>query len=269
MRRMPARMRCVRHAFLAACLAAAACGPSGARTPLGSFDVYRESKGLPDSLPRASLYYRHHLLTNRYGAGALDPRNDGRILFSGDTEFNSDKDPCGTFLFDAATGRQERLAAWPDGLGPWTWSPDGRKILLVGGGTAPEVLDLDTRESVPLASTVSRDGKQLDVHALGWSPDSQRIAAVVEVPASATGSHEREWDLIEITLDPLSAAYVATMRGATANWAPPEYRWQDGRLISVGEGRQHPIFRKADTDIGWTPTAPDVVKRAPAFPCHE
>jgi hypothetical protein len=261
-------MRYLWCAILAVCLAAAACGPSGDRTPLGGFDVYRESGRLPDSRSRMSLYYRRHLLTNRYGAAALDPRNPGRILFSGDTESNSDADPCGTFLFDAATARQERIAAWPDGLGPWTWAPDGRRILLVGGGTAPEVLDLDTRDSVVLASALSLNGQQLDLHALGWSPDSQRIAAVVELPVQE-GGRERDWDLIEITLDPLSAAYVATMRGVAANWAPPEYRWQDGRLISVGQGRQLPIFRKADSDIGWTPTPPEVVKRAPPFPCTQ
>ena len=78
---------------------------------------------------------------------------------------------------------------------------------------------------------------------------------------------EEDWDLVEIALTPLSAAYVATMHARNAIWEPTEYRWQDGALAPVGAGRRFPIFRKADDEIGWTTTAPDTVTRSPSSPC--
>ena len=255
---------------LVAMLMAAACGPSGERTRIGEFDLYMQTGGTAGGRVSRSLYYRRRLLTNRFGASALDPMNPGRILFSGDTEFNSEKDPCGTFLFDAATGGQEKVAAWPDGLGAWTWSPDGRKLLLLGSaGMYPEVLDLSTRESVPLASAMSQNGEQLELRAIGWSPDSQRVAAVVHLTRDAQANRAQDWDLVEITLTPLAAAYVATMQAASVTWDPTEYRWQDGRLTSVGAGRRFPIIRKADGEVGWTPIPPDSVTRSPASPCSQ
>jgi hypothetical protein len=248
---------------LLACLAAAACGPSGDRTPLGVFDLYTERTKTPDAPPRVSLYYKRRLLTGRYGAAALDPRTPGRILFSADAGSASDTDPCGTFVFDAATGRLDRIAAWPDALGAWSWSPDAQKALLVGyAGVTPEIVDVATHDSLPLVSAVSQNGAQLEMHALGWSPDGDRVAAVIHVPGGASG--EQDWDLIEVTVSPLAAAYVATKRAARATWEASEYRWQDGRLTAAGSGRGTPITQKTGDDLGWAASPPDTVTRSPA-----
>ena len=225
------------------------------------FDVYTQAARSPDAPPRVSLYYKRRLLTNHYSSSALDRRSLGRLLFSADTEVGTANDPCGTFLFDAATGRLDRVAGWPDRLGAWTWSPDGRKALLAGSaGVTPEVVDLDTRDSVPLVAAVSQNGGQLEMRALGWSPDGNRVAAVIHVSRGKGG--EQDWDLIEITVSPLAATYVATKHASRATWDPIDIRWEDGRLVAAGVGRGTPITLNAEDDRGWTASPPDDLKRS-------
>jgi Tol biopolymer transport system component len=78
-------------------------------------------------------------------------------------------------------GKYDLVLAAPDGsverslgsAGSGTWSPDGRRILAVGGDPYHRVVDLASNESRSLSVCVD------DFGGIDWSPDGERLAFVV------------------------------------------------------------------------------------------
>jgi hypothetical protein len=239
---------------------------------VGGFEIRSEQKGLPDSHSRSSLRYKRTVLTSRLGGYHLDPQDADRILLTSDREFKDD--PCGTFLYDGRSNQWRQLAQWPDGfaggfLGATDpWSPDGFKILL-GGFGMPRVIDLVTRHETDLAAALSSDGNQLDMSPMHWSPDSQRLAVVVHGGGRRTnsGAVTRDWDMVEIAIQPLTATYVATITSEFPRWTPEDVRCEDGHLLAASTGRRAAIFRKPPEALTWTTMPPASLRTKNAWPC--
>jgi hypothetical protein len=224
----------------------------------GHFDIYSNPK-VPDSSVSSALYYKQHRLSERLNGYSVDPNNPDRILFSSDDIFHGSEGLCGTFLYDGQSKKLTRLRPWPYS-GGW-WSPDSRFFLL-DRATVREFL---TGEEVDLTDSVSRaDGSRVELSILQWSPDSQRLAAVIRI---SPDGHERDLDLIEITLAPLSVRYVATISNSSLVWTEKEIRWSGGELqVAVPSTPERQIVVKPLEELGWTthpPSAP------PQPPLHE
>jgi hypothetical protein len=60
----------------------------------------------------------------------------------------------------------------------------------------PRVVTLDTRVETDLAGARSQEGRQMEMFVLGWSPDSQRVAAYVRGQGrQVNGTWVVDWDL--------------------------------------------------------------------------
>jgi hypothetical protein len=221
------------------------------RTRSGHFDIYTTPK-TPDSVVFSVLYYKRHLLTDRLNDYSLDPNSPDRILFASDNVFHGARGICGTFLFDGQSKQLTQLRRWP---AHGDWSPDSKSILFERANH-PSVRDLATRDEITLTEWVSAkgDGKFLELSVFEWSPDSHRLAGEVRVLPVARPS-EFDWDLVEITLTPLSFQYLATLRGGYPGWTTDDIGWSDGRLQSAPSSKHGSIVVKPPEGLGWT-TAP-------------
>ena len=127
------------------------------------------------------------------------------------------REPCGTFLFDGATGDTLTLA------------------------------DTDA---------LSSGGRRLSMDAMLWSPDSRRIAAIVQ----PGGYNDPDRDLVAMTVTPASATYVATMTESVGHgltlWTTSDFHWDGEALVTSAAGRHGPIIVRPAAEIRWAPTAP-------------
>jgi hypothetical protein len=223
---------------------------------VGHFDIYTNPK-VPDSSVHSALYYRRRRLTERLNGYHVDPNNPDRILFSSDDDGR--EGPCGSFLYDGRVAQLTRLRRWPYAVG--SWSPDSRFILI----DRTTVRELVTGKEIDLTESISKDdGSRVELNLLQWSPDSQRLAAEIGVSPDKQG-----WDrdLVEITMEPLSVKYVATIRNSSLVWTDQQFRWTDGELqVAVPTTPERTVIVKSPDAFGWVLSPPSV----PAAPqIHE
>jgi|tagenome__1003787_1003787.scaffolds.fasta_scaffold20773502_2 hypothetical protein len=228
-------------------------------TQVGHFDVYTGSKQA-DSSVQSTLYYKHHLLTRRLNNYSLDPNDPDRILFSSDDIFHGVDGACGTLLYDGRSRQLTTLRPWP--YAGNMWSPDSHFVIL----DRATVHDLITGQEVDLTNAVSTiDGKRPDFRRLQWSPDSQRLAASIMVPppnADDRTTVYRDQDLIEITLEPLSVRYVATIADSSLVWMEEDIRWVDGLLqVTAPSTPKRRIVIKSPESLTWTTRPPTMPPR--------
>ena len=141
-------------------------------------------------------------VSGSYRAPAWDPDGERYIYADDDLEGGSlalaDADGDGRQVIAPITGRHAFL-----------WSPDGRLIAL---STLPSGLEGSARLSLVEAATLeSRDIKDDPVFAFFWSPNSARLAYVVENPIVRA----LEWWVYDIPAD--EHRFLASMRHAPDN----------------------------------------------------
>jgi hypothetical protein len=115
-----------------------------------------------------------------------------------------------------------------------------------------------TGTEIDLTQSVSKlDGDRVELELLQWSPDSQRLAARIGV---SPDGRRMEWDLVEITVVPLTFRYLATLQDWSLVWTDEDIRWTAGRLeVEDRSPDKRNIIAKSPDAIGWTshpPTAP-------------
>ena len=209
---------------------------------------------------RTSLVYKGRTLNQALTDWTVDPRNPDRIVYAS-------RIPCGTYLFNGKTGDSFVLAArdvivhaattdTPDFAGSTPWSPDGQYFWMGNDIAAPIVVDLHSFQQVALTDALSSAGRRLEMTAVMWSPDSRRIAAVVQ----PGGYNDPDRDLAAITLSPLSGEYVATMTDVAPHglllWTTGDFRWDDGKLVVGTSGRRGPTVVRSPDRIRWAPLPP-------------
>src|SRR5262249_21213413 len=100
-----------------------------------------------------------------------------RLVYS--SERSSSTPPAGgparLFMYDFANGKETQLTSTGDGDYAARFSPDGKSIAFVRGGTELCVLDVEAKKERPLAKGVIADELQIG-HPLAWSPDGRWIA---------------------------------------------------------------------------------------------
>ncbi len=228
------------------------------RTRVGHFDVYTQSK-VADSHVFSYLYYKRHLLTEYPDSYSIDLNNPDRILFSSHDTFHGPEGLCGTFLYDGQLNQLRQIRRWPATA---DWSSDSRFVLL--DRRSPTVLDLATHEEVDLTASVSTNGERLEMFALEWSPSNDRVAGVIQLmPDKRT--RDFDWDLVEITISPLSIRYVATMRGDYPGWLTEDISWTEGQLQAAAASPHGTILVKSPETLSWTATPPSVPRRPSVF----
>jgi len=226
---------------------------------VGNFHVYWDQKHA-DSTPHSSLYYKRHLLTTRVTGYELDPNDPDRISFSSDDIFHGVNAACGTLLYDGRSGQLTTLRSSPS-VGVM-WSPDSRFVLL-----GPDTIhNLITGEEIDLTNAISKlDGERPYFSRLQWSPDSHRLAVSIDVPPPNRDDRKtvyRDKDLIEITVEPLTVRYVATIIDSSLVWMEEDIRWVDGELQVIAPSTEkRRILVKSPELLTWTTRPPTVPPR--------
>jgi len=212
----------------------------------GHFDVYSNPKTV-DSSVHSSLYYGRHRLSQELGGAAVDPNDPDRILFSSDDIYHG-KGQCGTFLYNGQSKEITLIRRWPVAV---MWSPNSQYLVL--DPLRPSLLEFATGKELDLTNTVSReDGDRvMQLRILQWSPDSQRLAAVIDM--SSMKQQNRDWDLVEITLTPTNVTpveirYVATIRDGELVWTDEDVHWISGRMQFTNQYAPEPGIRSRTTD---------------------
>ncbi len=156
-------------------------------------------------------------------------------------------------------GQPHRALTFEDGVYPFQWMPDGRRILF--GGVLPgtigadlHIADLTSGEILPITKT-TQDALQPAI-----SPDSKRIAFTVS---------EHEFDLLQFTaadrtLKPLVASSLNELSPA---WSPLNSQLafvtdrtgtQQIWVKSVDEGWEHPLVSAKDLGRSWVSSFGDL-----------
>jgi tricorn protease len=103
---------------------------------------------------------------------------EAQVAWSPDSRhivYSSERDgPARLISYDFTSGRETPLTSGEGDFGP-RFSPDGRAIAFVRGGTELRVLDLDAKKERSLAKGLIADPLNLG-HPLAWSPDGKWIA---------------------------------------------------------------------------------------------
>jgi len=239
----------------------------------GNFDIrsVRED-ALGHSRTTMSLVYHRRTLTNFLTDWSVDPRNPDRIIYAS-------RKPCGTFLFDGATGRTSQLEKGPvvvhaastdspDFAASNPWSPDGQYFFIDNDISEPAVVELRSGARVDLTDAVSVDRRRLDMNALQWSPDGQRVAVVLQ----PGGYNDPDRDLVAITLSPLQATYVATMTEGAGHgrvlWTTQDFHWDRGQLVTSAAGVNAAIMKRPPDQIRWTTTTPPSWRQQRGYECY-
>ena len=219
-----------------------------------------------------SLVYHGRTLTGALTDWSVDPRNPDRIVYAS-------RKPCGTFLFDGATGQTSQLEKGPvvvhalssdspDFAASNPWSPNSQYIWLDSDVAEPVAVELRSGARLDLTDALSADHKRLSMTALQWSPDGRRIAAVVQ----PGGYNDPDRDLVAIALSPLQATYVATMTEGAGHgrilWTTHDFHWEGDQLVTSPAGSNAAIMKRPPDQIRWTATSPRAWRAARGYECY-
>lgn len=253
--------------IVAIALGLAACGDA-VRERDGNFSIAETASQFgPHTYTRASLRHGRKKLTSSLMSWSVDPRNPDRIVFEA-------IEPCGAWYYDGQAKSLRRVGGRNDYVEPRAdlrsghkpdsievaqraakWSPDGIHFWLIGLSLA--VVDGRTGSRVRIDSALStRDGGQVSIMPLSWSPSGGRLAMVVNA-----GSIDQ--DLVEISLSPFQARYVATIADSTSApvWTSKDFQWVDERLRVATQ--RHVVERPAGA-LSWRVAPPS--KPGPSIP---
>jgi hypothetical protein len=122
-----------------------------------------------------------------------------------------------------------------------------------------------TGKEIDLTESISKDdGNRVELNLLQWSPDSRRIAGEIGVSPDKRG---RDRYLVEISVEPLSVKYVATIRDSPLVWTDEQFRWTDGALqVAVPSTPERNVVLKSSDALGWGSNPPSV---PPVMHIHE
>lgn len=260
-----------RTLIVAVTMGLAGCGDA-VRERDGNFSISETASFGPHTSTRASLRHGRKKLTSSLMSWSVDPRNPDRIVFEA-------VEPCGAWYYDGQAKSLRRVGGRNDYVEPRAdlrsghkpdsievaqraakWSPDGIHFWLTGLSLA--VVDGRTGSRVRIDTALStRDGGQVGIMPLSWSPSGYRLAMVV-----TAGSVDQ--DLVEISLSPFEARYVATIADSNpAAWGTGEgFQWVDERLRVAT--RRNVVERPASAR-GWRFAPPSKPGPAIPEPCDE
>lgn len=114
------------------------------------------------------------------------------------------------------------------------WSPDGRQLVMFGGGLSPQIFITDTEGRSPRQIT-SRAGVNLDP---SWSPDGRRIV-FVSCPSAVCAERDYEIFTVPAAGGAVTRLTANELRDHDPYWSP------DGRRIAwlaeTGPGKWGPV----------------------------
>ena len=140
--------------------------------------------------------------------------------------------------YDFASGKETELTTGADGDYAARFSPDGKSIAFVRGGTELRVLDLDAKKERSLAKGLIADPIQVG-RPIAWSPDGRWLAFFtagsrgftnVSVVASAGG-------------EPKPVSFLANANATGLAWSP------DGTFLLFDTGQRTEVPQLARVDL--------------------
>jgi len=174
-----------------------------------------------------------------YGAVGVALTYDGTEMAVGVRSAKKDYDISGSpiALFDTATGKKKgELKADRGPFGRLVYSPDGRFLTAMNSMSETSLFNIEERK------LVAELGRGVRIVTVAWSPDSERIAAIV-IPSNATiwQKHINELHLWDgrTGVDLLSLKFELDSRLPDFDWrketsATPNFSADGTRIVSVG-----------------------------------